>query len=424
MYTFVFLWTPALNPHTFVPAPAGGALPGPSAAGALDAAADGGGGGGPARLPLSAGALDGGGATLPHGFVFAIFMTASMVGTALAGRLMAAWRLEAVLQGVFWAGAALLAVPALYHTRRADHALPADVFEADGPHSAAAAAAAAAGPPSASPGLGLAAGGGGGGAPAAAAQLDFGGQVQLLAFCGFEVLIGLFWPSMMALRARYVPEDQRSTIINIFRIPLNTFVCLILWKARARRALRARRARLARSQCLRGRGPPPPRPPDAHTHAPPPPARSTRAGQRLPPGRHLPAVHALPLRGGARAGAPRAHHARPARRAPRRRAAATARGRRPRGWRRRRRRRRRRPRRPRRPSRRRRRRGRGWGGWRRRRWRARAALVARPAGRRRRRRRRQERRQLVALAAAGSSPLIKHSRSRRTGAAPPIPASL
>ena len=47
-----------------------------------------------------------------------------------------------------------------------------------------------------------------------------------------QVLIGLFWPSMMALRARYVPEEQRSTIINIFRIPLNTFVCLILWKVR------------------------------------------------------------------------------------------------------------------------------------------------------------------------------------------------
>jgi hypothetical protein len=35
---------------------------------------------------------------------------------------------------------------------------------------------------------------------------------------------------MMALRARYVPEEQRSTIINIFRIPLNAFVCIILYK--------------------------------------------------------------------------------------------------------------------------------------------------------------------------------------------------
>jgi hypothetical protein len=40
----------------------------------------------------------------------------------------------------------------------------------------------------------------------------------------------MFWPSMMTLRAKYVPEQQRSTIINVFRIPLNLFVCLILWK--------------------------------------------------------------------------------------------------------------------------------------------------------------------------------------------------
>lgn len=53
------------------------------------------------------------------------------------------------------------------------------------------------------------------------------------------MLIGLFWPSMMALRARYVPEEQRSTIINIFRIPLNAFVCIILWKVGAPRGAAA-----------------------------------------------------------------------------------------------------------------------------------------------------------------------------------------
>lgn len=56
------------------------------------------------------------------------------------------------------------------------------------------------------------------------------GKVQLLAFCVFEGCVGLFWPSMMALRAHFVPEGQRSTIINIFRIPLNCFVCLVLYK--------------------------------------------------------------------------------------------------------------------------------------------------------------------------------------------------
>ena len=60
--------------------------------------------------------------------------------------------------------------------------------------------------------------------------LDGAGKVQLLAFCCFEVLIGVFWPTMMTLRAEHVPEHERSTIMNVFRIPLNLFVCIILWK--------------------------------------------------------------------------------------------------------------------------------------------------------------------------------------------------
>ncbi|KAG1650595.1 hypothetical protein FOA52_009516, partial [Chlamydomonas sp. UWO 241] len=55
------------------------------------------------------------------------------------------------------------------------------------------------------------------------------GTTQLVAFCVFEVVVGLFWPSMMTMRAHYVPEDLRSTILNCFRIPLNLFVCIILY---------------------------------------------------------------------------------------------------------------------------------------------------------------------------------------------------
>lgn len=40
--------------------------------------------------------------------------------------------------------------------------------------------------------------------------------------------VGVFWPCMMQLRSEYVPEDLRATIINIFRIPLNLFVCVVL----------------------------------------------------------------------------------------------------------------------------------------------------------------------------------------------------
>lgn len=63
------------------------------------------------------------------------------------------------------------------------------------------------------------------------------GKVQLLAFCLFEGCVGIFWPSMMAMRAHYVPEEMRSTIINIFRIPLNLFVCLMLYEVRQRDAI-------------------------------------------------------------------------------------------------------------------------------------------------------------------------------------------
>ena len=41
--------------------------------------------------------------------------------------------------------------------------------------------------------------------------------------------MGIFWPSMMTMRAHYIPEDMRATIINCFRIPLNAFVCIILY---------------------------------------------------------------------------------------------------------------------------------------------------------------------------------------------------
>lgn len=50
----------------------------------------------------------------------------------------------------------------------------------------------------------------------------------MLAFCVFEVCVGIFWPSMMTMRATYVPEELRATIINMFRIPLNAFVCIVL----------------------------------------------------------------------------------------------------------------------------------------------------------------------------------------------------
>lgn len=59
--------------------------------------------------------------------------------------------------------------------------------------------------------------------------ITFKGKIQLIAFCIFEACVGIFWPSMMKLRSQYVPEESRSTIINLFRIPLNLFVCIMLY---------------------------------------------------------------------------------------------------------------------------------------------------------------------------------------------------
>ena len=66
------------------------------------------------------------------------------------------------------------------------------------------------------------------------AGISWEGKLQLVAFCVFEAAVGLFWPSMMKMRSQHVPEDTRSTIINFFRIPLNLFVCVVLYNVRPR----------------------------------------------------------------------------------------------------------------------------------------------------------------------------------------------
>lgn len=60
-------------------------------------------------------------------------------------------------------------------------------------------------------------------------SLPFGGCILLFGFCIFESCVGIFWPSMMKMRSQYIPEEARSTIMNFFRIPLNLFVCVVLY---------------------------------------------------------------------------------------------------------------------------------------------------------------------------------------------------
>ncbi|KAG2443613.1 hypothetical protein HXX76_001964 [Chlamydomonas incerta] len=153
MYTFVFLWTPALSPH---------------------------------------------GEKIPHGLVFSCFMTACMAGSAGTGLLIRRHSPQAYMGAVYAVAAVSLSVPLIYHTERRDPSEGGSSLRDNG-----------------------------------AGGLSMAGKLQLLAFCGFEACIGVFWPSMMALRAHYVPEELRATIINIFRIPLNLFVCVVLYKVSA-----------------------------------------------------------------------------------------------------------------------------------------------------------------------------------------------
>lgn len=145
MYTFVFLWTPALSPNDQM---------------------------------------------IPFGFIFATFMLASMLGSSLASRLMsrANLRVESYMQVVFAVASGSLCLPVIIQ-----FFLPDSRSE----------------------------------------TITAGGKLNLLGFCLFEMCVGIFWPSIMKMRSQYIPEESRSTIMNFFRIPLNIFVCVVLYNVSA-----------------------------------------------------------------------------------------------------------------------------------------------------------------------------------------------
>ncbi|KAH8955012.1 hypothetical protein BDL97_08G112300 [Sphagnum fallax] len=147
MYTFVFLWTPALSPNKQI---------------------------------------------IPHGFIFATFMLASMLGSSLASRLLARsdLKVESYMQFVFVVAAGSLCLPVLI-------SFFVEPVVAQG------------------------------------GSISPGGRFNLLGFCLFEACVGLFWPSIMKMRSQYIPEESRSTIMNFFRIPLNIFVCIVLYNVSA-----------------------------------------------------------------------------------------------------------------------------------------------------------------------------------------------
>jgi hypothetical protein len=49
-------------------------------------------------------------------------------------------------------------------------------------------------------------------------------------FLVFESTVGVFYPSYGVIKSEKIPEEIRSAVMNIFRIPLNAFVVLLLLK--------------------------------------------------------------------------------------------------------------------------------------------------------------------------------------------------
>jgi len=54
------------------------------------------------------------------------------------------------------------------------------------------------------------------------------GVLALGCFFIFEAACGIYFPSMGIIKSKYVPEEVRATMYNIFRVPLNLIVVIVL----------------------------------------------------------------------------------------------------------------------------------------------------------------------------------------------------
>jgi hypothetical protein len=52
--------------------------------------------------------------------------------------------------------------------------------------------------------------------------------IRFFAFLVFEACVGVYFPMMGTLKGQIVPEDLRSTIYNVYRVPLNAIVVGVL----------------------------------------------------------------------------------------------------------------------------------------------------------------------------------------------------
>lgn len=53
-----------------------------------------------------------------------------------------------------------------------------------------------------------------------------------LCFLAFEISCGIFFPTYGTLRSIYIPEENRAGLMNLFRVPMNFFVVVVLVKVK------------------------------------------------------------------------------------------------------------------------------------------------------------------------------------------------
>lgn len=63
----------------------------------------------------------------------------------------------------------------------------------------------------------------------APAALGLGLAPKFFGFCLFEGCVGCYWPLIGGVRSEVIPEEARSTIMSMFRVPLNLIVVAVLY---------------------------------------------------------------------------------------------------------------------------------------------------------------------------------------------------
>ncbi|KAI3898039.1 hypothetical protein MKW92_002381 [Papaver armeniacum] len=129
---------------------------------------------------------------IPHGFNFATFILSSMLESSIASRVMAraSLRTESYMQMVF----AIDMFTLLLHIITSILVPPSEVK---------------------------------------GGSICFAGCIKLFGFCTFESCVGIFCPSIMKMMSQYIPEEDRSTIMNFVCVPLNIFVRIVLYNVNA-----------------------------------------------------------------------------------------------------------------------------------------------------------------------------------------------